>query len=103
MRCALGGGVIVSPEIAASLHAVGRWGQYARLFVSGFVIVAMTSWNVRHIGALQYGPAAGVAFGISFVWWGNSRGAAHSGLRFAREVYAAGASCGTVFGMWLGR
>lgn len=76
---------------------------YSRLFMRGFVIVALTAWNVRHIAALQYPWAFAGGFGISFVWWGNSRGAAHSELRWAREVYALGAACGTLLGMWLGR
>lgn len=76
---------------------------YARVFFRGFVIVTLTAWNVRHIGALQYPWAFAGGFGISFVWWGNSRGAAHSDLAWAREVYALGAALGTVTGMWLGR
>jgi hypothetical protein len=76
---------------------------YVRLFLRGFVIVTLTAWNVRHIAALQYPWAFAGGFGISFVWWGNSRGAAHSALRWSREVYAVGAALGTVFGMWLGR
>lgn len=76
---------------------------YVRLFSRGLLIVALTSWNVRHIAALDYRMALIGGFGISFVWWGNSRGAAHNDLRFARETYAAGAAVGTVLGMWLGR
>jgi hypothetical protein len=76
---------------------------YVQQFLRGFVIVTLTAWNVRHISSLQYPMAAVTAFGISFVWFGNSRAAAHSELKFAREVYALGAALGTVTGMWLGR
>lgn len=76
---------------------------HARLFLRGFVIVALTAWNVRHIASLQYPWAFAGGFGISFVWFGNSRQAAATDLPYARETYAAGAACGTVFGMWLGR
>lgn len=77
--------------------------SYVRLFVRGFVIVALVSLNTRHIAALHYPWACAGGFGISFVWFGNSRTAAHSELRWAREAYASGAALGTVFGMWLGR
>lgn len=77
--------------------------DHGRLFLRGVVIVALTSWNVRHIAAMNYPWALVGGFGISFVWWGNSRGAAHSDLRYARETYAAGAAVGTVIGMYLGK
>lgn len=77
--------------------------KHASLFLRAFVIVTLTAWNVRHIAALQYPWAFAGGFGISFVWFGNSRQAAHSELRHARETYAAGAAFGTLFGMWLGR
>lgn len=74
-----------------------------RIFLRGFVIVTLTAWNVRHVAALNYPMGFIGGYFISFVWWTNSRGAAHSDVRFGREFYAAGAACGTVFGMWLGR
>ena len=77
--------------------------SYLRLFLRGFVIVALTALNVRSISRMNYPLALVGGFCISFVWFGNSKTAAHSELRMAREVYAAGAACGTVFGMWLGR
>lgn len=77
--------------------------RHARLFARGFVIVTLTAFNVKSISHGAYLQALVGGFGISFVWFGNSRTAAHSDVRFAREVYAAGAALGTVFGMWLGR
>lgn len=76
---------------------------YGRLFVRGLIIVTLTSWNVRHIAALEYSWAFAGGFGISFVWFTNSRTAAHSELKWAREVYALGAAVGTICGMYLGR
>lgn len=76
--------------------------NHVRLFLRGFVLVSMTAWNVRSIAGGHYLFALAGGFGISFVWFGNSRTAAHSNLRWARETYAAGAAAGTVFGMWLG-
>ena len=75
---------------------------YARLFGRGFLIVTLTAFNVTSISQHHYWWALAGGFGISFVWFGNSRQAAHTDLRGAREVYAAGAAFGTVFGMWLG-
>ena len=76
---------------------------HAKLFARGFVIVALTAANVRAISALHYPWAFAGGFGISFIWFGNSKTAAHVNTPYAREVYALGAALGTVFGMWLGR
>jgi hypothetical protein len=77
--------------------------DHAALFFRGFVIVTLTAWNVRHIASMQYAGALVGGFAISFVWFGNSRQAAQTELKWAREAYACGAACGTCFGMWLGR
>lgn len=74
---------------------------YARLLFRGWLIVSLTAWNIRHIAALDYTMAMIGGFGISFVWFGNSRTAAHSDLPWAREVYAGGAALGTLTGMLL--
>ena len=39
---------------------------------------------------------------LSYIWWGNSRTAAHSDVRYAQLTYAFGAACGTLNGMLLG-
>lgn len=74
-----------------------------RLFARGFIYVALTAWNVRHIAALNYGAALLGAFAISSIWWGNAAGASMVKARGARECYALGAALGTVCGMWLAR
>lgn len=73
------------------------------IFARGFLIVTLTAANVGQISHAHYGGAFLGGCAISFVWWGNSRGAAHSDVRFARESYAAGAGCGTLCGMLLVR
>lgn len=71
------------------------------LFGQGFLIVALTSFNVRMISRGIWLGAFLTGFGISFVWWANSRSANRSDVPGARAVYALGAACGTVCGMWL--
>lgn len=71
------------------------------IFTRGFVIVTLTATNVGQVAGRHWAGAFVVGFGISFVWWMNSRSAARSDLRFARECYALGAASGTIFGMWL--
>jgi hypothetical protein len=72
-----------------------------RLFLRGFLIVALTATNVRLIAQVRYLPAFMCGFLLSAVWWDNARAAQTPG-RYAREVYACGAACGTVVGLWLG-
>jgi hypothetical protein len=73
------------------------------LFARGFVIVTLTAANVGQIARGHYGGAFLGGTAISFVWFNNSRTAAHSTVRYAREFYAAGAGCGTLAGMLLVR
>jgi fucose permease len=75
----------------------------AGIFFRGFLIVTLTASNIGQIAGRHWVGAFVGGFGISFVWWMNSKSAAHSSLRFARECYALGAASGTVFGMWLVR
>lgn len=75
--------------------------NHLRLFLRGYVIVTLTAFNVNSIAHHLYAQALLGGFGISFIWFGNSKTAAHSDLRFAREVYALGAALGTITGMAL--
>lgn len=72
-----------------------------KIFGRGFLIVTLTASNIGQIAAHHWVGAFLGGFAISFVWWGNSRGAAHSNVVYGREAYALGAGCGTVFGMFL--
>ena len=73
------------------------------IFGRGFVIVALTATNVGQVAGRHWLGAFVVGFGISFVWFTNSRTAARTEVSFAREAYALGAAAGTVFGMWVVR
>ena len=73
-----------------------------RLASRGFVIVFLTSLNVAQISKGHYVGAFVVGAAISFVWFTNSKHAAHTGLKWAREAYALGAAVGTVAGMFVG-
>jgi len=73
------------------------------LFARGFLIVTLTSANIGQIAQRHWGGAFLGGCAISFVWFGNSKTAAHSDARFGRECYALGAGLGTLFGMFLVR
>jgi hypothetical protein len=76
--------------------------EYALIFWRGWLIVTLTAMNVRQIAGGHYLHAFIVGFGISLVWWFNSRNAAKSELVGAGLVYAIGAGLGTLTGMYLG-
>lgn len=71
------------------------------IFGRGFLIVTLTATNIGQIAGRHWMGAFAGGFGISFVWFMNSRTAAHTDAIGARECYALGAACGTVAGMWL--
>ncbi len=77
--------------------------QHAVLFMRGFLIVTLTASNVGQIAGRHWVGAFVGGCAISFVWFGNSKTAAHSDARFGREAYALGAGLGTVAGMALVR
>lgn len=76
---------------------------HLRIFLRGLLIVTLTAMNVGQIASRHYGGAFLGGCAISFVWWGNSRGAAHSEAKYGRECYALGAGLGTLAGMLLVR
>lgn len=92
--------MIVSPEIAASLHALGRAKEYARTFLRGLAMVTLVSCNTRQLAAGHLPGAMGVGFLISLLWWSNSSSARPSG-RGHGVTYAIGACCGTALGYGL--
>lgn len=77
--------------------------QNVRIFLRGWLIVTLTSANVRQIAAGNYAHAFLVGYGISLVWWHNSRNAAKSDGKYAGWIYGLGAGVGTLTGMYLGR
>lgn len=76
---------------------------YLPIAAQGFCIVFLTALNVTQIAGGHYGSAFVVGGAISWVWFGNSRTAAHSKAPLARQAYALGAALGTVAGMFVGR
>lgn len=73
-----------------------------RVFLRGLVLVALVSANTRQIAAGRYVSAFIVGGLISLVWWANSA-KDRPDFPGAGAVYALGAGCGTVLGMYLGR
>lgn len=72
-----------------------------RLFLRGLLIVSLTSANVATIARGHYVMSFIIGGAISAIWWTNAQSAAHVSDKRARWVYALGAACGTVTGMWL--
>lgn len=75
----------------------------AHFWWRAFLIVFCTSLNVTQIALGHYATAFVTGGILSFVWWGNTRSAAHTDAPGAQYAYAFGAACGTVCGMALGR
>ena len=67
-----------------------------------FSIVTCTSLNVVQIANHNYLAAFFTGGLLSFVWWGNTKAAAHSDDKLAQYAYALGAACGTLIGMTIG-
>ena len=71
-----------------------------RVFLRGFVLVALVAMNTRQIANGRYVGAFLVGGLISFVWWANSS-ATREQFKGAGALYALGAAVGTVVGMWV--
>lgn len=72
------------------------------LWVRGFGIVFFTALNVRLISRGLYVGAFFSGWAISALWWANAGKASVDRTWQAGVIYATGAACGTVVGMWLG-
>jgi len=71
------------------------------LFLRAYCHVLLVAANVTFVATTNYWPAFLTGFGISAVWWLNSRSASRMDGHLAHLVYATGAACGTVSGMAL--
>jgi hypothetical protein len=71
-------------------------------FLRGFLLVTLVSLNTRQVAGGRYVSAFLVGGLISAVWWSNSS-AKREQFTGAGALYAFGAACGTVLGMYLGR
>lgn len=76
--------------------------MYLLLWWRAFSIVCVTAINVVNVSQKRYGAAFITGGVLSAIWWGNTRTAAVSDLVGAQWVYAFGAACGTVAGIWIG-
>ena len=74
----------------------------ARVWFRAFSIVTCTALNVVQVTSGRYLAAFVTGSLLSFIWWANTRTAAHSEVKGAQFAYTLGAGCGTVFGMFLG-
>lgn len=74
---------------------------YLRLWIRGFIQVSLVAANTTQVAHGKYAGAFVVGWLISAVWWSNSSGK-RPDIPGAGAVYALGASCGTVLGMWIG-
>jgi hypothetical protein len=73
-----------------------------RIFLRGFALVGLVAFNTRLVATSRLPEAFLTATLLSWVWWGNSKTAAHSQARYARVAYAVGAGLGTACSIWLG-
>jgi len=76
--------------------------RFLRTFLRGFVLVTLVSMNTRQVAGGYYVGAFFVGGLISLVWWANSS-AKREQFTGAGALYAFGAACGTVVGMYLGK
>jgi hypothetical protein len=74
---------------------------YGVLWLRGFAIVCCTAMNVVNISQHHWTMAFVTGGAISLVWRWNARNAVKLDTLVADLCYAAGAACGTVFGMGL--
>lgn len=74
----------------------------ALIFGRACLQVALVAWNVVNLSQHDYVLAFLSGSAVSFVWWTNSRTAAHATAAYGRCAYTFGAGVGTVLGMWLG-
>lgn len=72
------------------------------IFFRAFAQVGAVALNVSMIANKQYLLAFFTGGLVSYIWWKNSRTAASFEGELPRWIYATGAACGTVAGMWLG-
>jgi hypothetical protein len=94
-------GGISWPECDVRVELTQPSAGLANLFLRAFVLVALTSANVRQIAQGHYGWAFVCGGLISLVWYLNVGKASHDQRWAAVLAYSVGAGCGTVCGMWL--
>jgi hypothetical protein len=73
-----------------------------KLYLRGFAIVFFTALNVTCISRGHYLAAFLSGWAISAIWWANAGQASLDRTWQAGALYATGAACGTLAGMWIG-
>jgi hypothetical protein len=71
-----------------------------KLFITAFIQVALVSVNTIFLAKHRPDLVFLAAFGISYIWTLNVKRAAFGG-EADKIIYALGAACGSVFGMYL--
>lgn len=74
----------------------------AYIWWRAFSIVTCTALNVSQVAGGRYHAAFFTGGVLSWIWWQNTKTAAHTNVRGSQAAYALGAACGTMFGMYLG-
>jgi hypothetical protein len=69
-----------------------------QLFITGFIQVILVAINTYQISHSEYGGVFVVGFLISFVWSFNVKKIAFGTMR-DRLIYASGAACGSLLGL----
>jgi hypothetical protein len=74
----------------------------ATVWLRAFSLVSCVALNTVQVANHNYVMAFFTGGLLSFVWWSNSKTAAHHTGEYAQHAYAFGAACGTLNGMSLG-
>lgn len=89
--------------VQSSVGVIGKQNMIlVKVFGRAFLIVTCTALNVTQVAQHRFLAAFFTGGLLSYIWWTNSRTAAHSEVKHAQIAYALGAAFGTVFGMFLG-
>jgi hypothetical protein len=76
--------------------------EILKIWWRAFSIVTCTALNVVQVSNHNFVAAFFTGGLLSFVWWANTKTAAHNTGPYAQYAYAFGAACGTINGMALG-
>lgn len=76
--------------------------ELAQVWWRAFSIVTCTALNVVQVSNHNFVAAFFTGGLLSYVWWANTKTAAHHTGKYAQYAYAVGAACGTLSGMAIG-
>lgn len=79
-----------------------RYANHLLAFVLGCLQVTLVAANTRQVARLHYGGAFIIGLSISLLWtWNVKIISALTSTWAIKFLYAFGAACGTILGMWL--